>query len=167
MSNIHDQQRLLVSPEELEGVRALLHQYAYAVDSSDESLLAAVLTDDVVLHRVDGAREGADAVLAFYRTVFDGPTIWSKHLVTNLTCTVTPHGYDVDAYVQAISRTADTGMMVLAEYHDQVVRDDTGRYRIAVKAIDVQQTFPLEVRMADQPAVVATGEMPPITPKER
>lgn len=145
MSKIIEKQELAVTPEIMEGVRAALYRYALAVDSSDEDMLAAALTSDVVLHRVDGAREGISAVLAFYRQVFDGPTVWSKHLVSNITCSASPDGYHVDAYFQAISRTADAGIMILGEYHDLVVRDSDGAYRIATKNIDVQQSFPLAV----------------------
>ncbi len=146
MSSIREPQTSpAVTPVDMEGVRELLHRYARAVDTTDESLLEGCLADDVILHRVDGAREGIDAVIAFYRTVFEGPTVWSKHMVTNLVCTPTPKGFDVDAYFEAVSRTTDSAIMVLGEYHDQVVRAADGSLRIAVKRIDVQQIFPLAV----------------------
>ncbi|MFW0783484.1 nuclear transport factor 2 family protein [Gordonia sp. CPCC 206044] len=146
LSNTHQKEKSAsVTPTEMEAVRELLYRYARAVDTSDEDLLADCLHPDVVLHRVDGPRHGRDAVLAFYRTVFDGPTTWSKHLVSNVTCTSGPDGIAVHAYFHAVSTNADGGLSVFGEYSDQVVRCDDNSLRIAVKSIDVQQTFPLEV----------------------
>ncbi|WAC57501.1 nuclear transport factor 2 family protein [Gordonia sp. SL306] len=146
MSNTSEKEKSAsVTPTEMEAVRELLHRYARAVDSRDEDLLADCLHPDVVLHRVDGPRHGRDTVLAFYRTVFDGPTTWSKHLVSNITCTSNPDGIDVGAYFHAASTTSDGGLSVFGEYSDRVVRSDDGSLCIVVKAIDVQQIFPMEV----------------------
>lgn len=137
-----------------ETARATLHRYARAVDTRDDAALADVFAPDVVLERVDGPRTGRDAVLTFYRGVFDGPAVWSKHLVTNVL--VEPadapangdrSAYAVTAYFQAVSRTADEAIAVFGEYDDVFVADGTGM-RIARKRIDVQQTFTLEPRHA-------------------
>lgn len=134
-----------VTAEDVEAARAALHRYARAVDVADESLLAEVFTEDAVLERVDGSREGRDAVLAFYRTVFEGPAVWSKHLVTNVTTAANTEGFAVTAYFQAVSRTEDDAMTVFGEYRDLLVRDGGSGLRIRRKRIDVQQRFPLAV----------------------
>ncbi|MBB3052052.1 3-phenylpropionate/cinnamic acid dioxygenase small subunit [Prauserella isguenensis] len=135
----------IADPAGAEAARATLHRYARAVDNRDEAALALVFTEDVAFERVDGLREGRDTVLAFYRTVFGGPTVWSKHMVTNVL--VEPHrdGLAVTAYFQAVSRTADDAIAVFGEYDDLLVPGGDG-LRIARKRIDVQQTFDLEPR---------------------
>lgn len=133
------------APAGAEAARATLHRYARAVDARDESALAAVFTEDVTFERVDGIREGRDTVLAFYRTVFDGPTTWSKHMVTNVIVEPQRAGLAVTAYFQAVSRTADDAVTVFGEYDDLLVPDGDG-LRIARKRVDVQQTFGLEPR---------------------
>lgn len=135
-----------VTAEAAEAVRTVMYRYARAVDRRDEVLLAACLTDDVVLHRVDGPRNGRDAVLAFYRTVFEGPTVWSKHLITNVAVTAVPTGFEASAYFHAVSHTATDGMSVLGEYTDLLVPDAAGALRIRRKSIDVQRCFRLEVQ---------------------
>ncbi|GAA1203654.1 nuclear transport factor 2 family protein [Prauserella alba] len=128
-----------------EAARATLHRYARAVDTRDETALAEVFTTDIAFERVDGLREGRGTVLAFYRSVFAGPTVWSKHMITNVL--VEPSGDDlaVTAYFQAVSRTADDAIAVFGEYDDLLVRRGDG-LRIARKRIDVQQTFAVEPR---------------------
>lgn len=129
-----------VTADDSEAARVALHRYARAVDLADESLLAEAFTEDVLLARVDGSREGRDTVLAFYRTVFEGPTVWSKHLITNVTAEAVAEGFAVTAYFQAVSRTEVDAMTVFGEYSDLLVRDGEG-LRIRRKRIDVQQSF--------------------------
>lgn len=136
-----------VTAEDAEAARNALYRYARAVDLADESLLAETFTEDVVLERVDGSRVGRAAVLAFYRTVFDGPTLWSKHMVTNVTTEATVEGLAVTAYFQTVSSTGSEAKAVFGEYRDVLVRQ-AGRLRIHRKRIDVQQSFPLAVRDA-------------------
>jgi hypothetical protein len=87
-------------------------------------------------------RAPAAAVLEFYRSVFAGPTVWSKHMVTNVEVEAAPRGFAARAYFQAVSRTDTTGITILGEYADLLVPDGD-RLLIAEKRIDVQQTFPL------------------------
>ncbi|TWH23009.1 nuclear transport factor 2 family protein [Prauserella rugosa] len=132
-----------------EAARTALHRYARAVDTRDEQALATVFTGEVVLERVDGARTGRDTVLAFYRGVFDGPTLWSKHLVTNVVAEPDgANGVAVTAYFQAVSRTADEAIAIYGEYDDVLVPGPAAGagLRIARKRIDVQQVFTLEPR---------------------
>ncbi len=135
------------TPEGIAAVQTALHRYARAVDRGDEELLAQAFTEDVVLERADGPREGKDAVLAFYRQVFEGPTVWSKHLITNLLVQPSASGLAVTSYFQAISRTANDAIAIFGEYDDLLVPFDA-EMRIARKRIDVQQTFQMEPRDA-------------------
>lgn len=128
-----------------ETARATLHRYARAVDTRDEVALAEVFTEDVAFERADGLREGRDAVIAFYRTVFEGPTLWSKHMITNVLAEPHGDGLAVTAYFQAVSRTADDALAVFGEYDDWLVSGEHG-LRVARKRIDVQQVFGLEPR---------------------
>ncbi|MBB3661309.1 MULTISPECIES: nuclear transport factor 2 family protein [Prauserella salsuginis group] len=128
-----------------EAARTTLHRYARAVDTRDDTALAEVFTADVAFERVDGLREGRDTVLAFYRSVFAGPTVWSKHMITNVLVRPRGDGLAVTAYFQAVSRTADDAIAVFGEYDDLLVPDGDG-WRIARKRIDVQQTFGMEPR---------------------
>lgn len=137
----------IASTADSEAARATLHRYARAVDTRDEEALAEVFTTDVTFERVDGLREGRDAVLSFYRTVFDGPVVWSKHMITNVLVEPRGDGLAVTAYFQAVSRTAGDAIAVLGEYDDLLVPDGDG-LRIARKRIDVQQTFGVEPRDA-------------------
>ncbi len=136
-----------VSAEEAEAARVLLYRYARAVDEQDEKALHALVTDDVVLHRVDGAREGRAAFLDFYRSVFDGPVEWSKHLVTNVVVVREGIGLRASAYFEAVSVADGTGRAIYGEYHDRFVGAG-GQLRISEKRIDVQHTFLLGGRDA-------------------
>ncbi|MBK1787344.1 nuclear transport factor 2 family protein [Prauserella cavernicola] len=129
----------------IEEVRAALYRYARAVDERDETALADVFGADVVLHRADGAHRGRDAVLDFYRTVFAGPTTWSRHVVTNVTAEPDGGATRARAYFQAVSRSASGGLTVVGEYADLLARERDGVVRIREKSIDVQQSFLMEV----------------------
>ncbi|MEQ3549519.1 nuclear transport factor 2 family protein [Pseudonocardia nematodicida] len=131
-------------PEDTEAARRLLHRYARAVDGRDEAMLASVLAPDAVLHRADGPRTGRAEVLSFYRSVFDGPTVWSAHLVTNVDADPVPDGLAVTALFQAVSRTATEGRVIYGEYRNLLGRDGDG-LRIQEMTIEIQQIFPLEV----------------------
>ncbi|MGO3326628.1 nuclear transport factor 2 family protein [Gordonia sp. (in: high G+C Gram-positive bacteria)] len=132
-----------VTPAVAESAREAMYRYARAVDDADESALAACLHSDVVLHRVDGARTGRDEVLAFYRTVFDGPTSWSKHFVGNISCSGDDLAVDVHAYFQAVALTEAGPTLVFGEYNDRLVADRSGGLLLSIKSIDVQLTIPL------------------------
>ncbi|MCF8570210.1 nuclear transport factor 2 family protein [Gordonia sp. HY002] len=134
-----------VAPATAEAARETLYRYARAVDSADEAELAACLHPDAVLHRSDGARTGRDEVLAFYRTVFAGPTSWSKHFVSNISCTGDDSAVDVHAYFQAAALTDDGFALIFGEYNDTLVADGSGSLLLSVKSIDVQQSVPLGV----------------------
>lgn len=134
-----------VAPQDAEAARAVLHRYARAVDGRDPEALAGVLAEDAVLHRADGPRTGREAVLDFYRSVFAGPTVWSKHLITNVDVSPEPRGLAVRACFQAVSRTKTEGKVIYGEYRDLLV-GDASELRIREMHIEMQQTFPLEVR---------------------
>lgn len=135
------------TPEDIAIAQTALHRYARAVDRGDAESLAEVFTEDVVLERADGTREGKDAVLAFYRRVFEGPTVWSKHLITNLLVRPRAGGLAATSCFQAVSRTTNDAIAIFGEYDDLLVPFDAGM-RIARKRIDVQQTFQMEPRDA-------------------
>ena len=136
---------MTVTADQAEAARQALYRYARAVDACDEAALTDCLHPEAVLHRVDGAREGRDEIIAFYRTVFTGPTQWSQHSVDTITCTPRDGGIDVDAYFRAVAQTATGASLIFGEYHDRLTPDADGTLRLITKNIDVQQSFPLEV----------------------
>lgn len=126
-----------------EAARTVLHAYARAVDRRDEEALSLLVTEDVVLRRVDGLREGRAAFLEFYRSVFAGPVEWSKHLVANVVVEPVPDGLLVAAYFEAVSVAGEDARMIVGEYQDRL-RAVGDRLQIAEKGIDVQRTFSLQ-----------------------
>lgn len=123
-----------------EAVRRVLHTYALAVDTRDLDGLGSVFTPDVVLHRVDGARTGRDAVLEFYRSVFDGDVSWTVHLVTNVLVDRGDDGLVSRAAFHSAQLAGDAVVDIYGRYRHRYA-DDGDRLCIAEKWIDVQQVF--------------------------
>ena len=131
----------LPTAADAEAVRRVLHTYTLAVDSCDCDLLRSVFTPDVVLHRVDGPRTGRDAVLEFYRSVFDGPVGWSVHLVTNVLVDRAADGLVSQAAFHSAQLSGETLIDIYGRYRHRFVDADADGLRIAEKWIDVQQVF--------------------------
>jgi len=125
---------------EAEAVRRVLHTYTLAVDTCDCDLLRSVFTPDVVLHRVDGPRTGRDAVLEFYRSVFDGPVDWSVHLVTNVLVDRTDGDLVSRSAFHSAQLSGGTVIDIYGRYRHRFATEGDG-LRIAEKWIDVQQVF--------------------------
>lgn len=126
--------------EEAEAVRRVLHTYTQAVDAQDCDLLGSVFTADVVLHRVDGARTGRDSVLEFYRSVFDGPVIWSVHLVTNVLVDRVEGDVVSRAAFHSAQLSGETIIDIYGRYRHRFA-DIDARLCVAEKWIDVEQVF--------------------------
>jgi ketosteroid isomerase-like protein len=129
-----------VSATAEEAVRRVLHTYALAVDTRDLDGLGSVFTPEVVLHRVDGARTGRDAVLEFYRSVFDGDASWTVHLVTNVLVDRGDDGLVSRAAFHSAQLAGAAVVDIYGRYRHRYA-DDGGRLCIAEKWIDVQQVF--------------------------
>lgn len=116
----------------------LLYRYAAAVDDGDLDALAAMVTDDVAITRVDGTSHGRDAFLAVYRAFRDSPVRGSTHAVTNVRVTPQPDGQlRADAYFQATMFDADGVRLVVGRYSDSM-RDDGDGLRFTHKRIVVE-----------------------------
>lgn len=126
--------------EEAEAVRRVLHTYTLAVDTCDVDALGSVFTADVVLHRVDGARTGREAVLEFYRSVFDGDATWTIHLVTNVLVDRADGALTSRAAFHSAQLAGDTVVDIYGRYRHRFAAEGD-RLCIAEKWIDVQQVF--------------------------
>jgi ketosteroid isomerase-like protein len=131
---------MTATAEQAEAVRRVLHTYTLAVDTRDIDALGSVFTADVVLHRVDGARTGRDAVLEFYRSVFDGDVSWTIHLVTNVLVDRAGGDLESRAAFHSAQLAGDTVVDIYGRYRHRFATEGE-RLCIAEKWIDVQQVF--------------------------
>lgn len=74
--------------ETIEAARRATWKYANAVDGPDLELLREAFSEDAVLVSRSGAKEGREAVLAYYSKALEAP-IGRKHLLTNQEVVVT------------------------------------------------------------------------------
>lgn len=66
----------------MEAARRATWRYATAVDTADFELLSDTFTDDAVLRSRSGAKEGREAVIAYYAKALEAP-MGRKHLLAN------------------------------------------------------------------------------------
>jgi ketosteroid isomerase-like protein len=116
----------------------LMHRYQALVDAKDVDGLAALVTDDVELVRVQGNRKGREAFLDLYRDFAASDVELAQHMLTNLRVSPLEGGrYQVDAcfWVITTHRTGEA-RQVWGRYRNDIVRVD-GRWRFAAKRISV------------------------------
>jgi 3-phenylpropionate/cinnamic acid dioxygenase small subunit len=116
----------------------VLFTYAKAVDDRDLDALERILVEDAALTRMDGTRNGRDAVIEFYRTFWaSSPVLASQHMVTNVRAFREDAGaIRADAYFSAVSVDSDGGHLVIGRYSD-TIRDEAGEWRLAHKRIEL------------------------------
>jgi NAD(P)-dependent dehydrogenase (short-subunit alcohol dehydrogenase family)/3-phenylpropionate/cinnamic acid dioxygenase small subunit len=144
----------------------VLHRYARAVDERDLDTLAALVTDDVLMTRVDGVRQGRERFLDVYREFGGQDMEGSQHSVTNVLVAEEDGETVVRAYFTALMFDRAGTRMVVGRYRDSLVRADAG-LRICHKRISVARVVPLPAsdtvwggsgsRDGDRPGVVVTG----------
>ena len=114
----------------------VLFAYATAVDDRDLDALARILVKDAALTRMDGTRNGRDAVIEFYRTFWAStPVLASQHIVTNVQAFREDGGeIRANAYFAAVIVDADGGHTVIGRYSDSI-REESGEWRFSHKRI--------------------------------
>jgi ketosteroid isomerase-like protein len=122
-------------------VAELLYAYGAAVDGRDLEGLSGLLTDDVKLTRPDGTREGRQAFLDYYGSVFAGPATM-RHFATNVRVTVDGDLLRATAYFQAMFFLPDLTRLVTGRY-DDVLQRGPGGLRITHKRNIIEYTLEL------------------------
>jgi ketosteroid isomerase-like protein len=122
-------------------VAELLYAYGAAVDGRDLEGLGRLLTDDVKLTRPDGTREGRQAFLDYYRSVFAGPATM-RHFATNVRATADGDLLRATAYFQAMFFLPDLTRLVTGRYDDALQRGPGG-LRITHKRNIIEYTLEL------------------------
>mgnify|MGYP006266331057 CR=1 FL=1 len=122
--------------EVMDEARAATWRYATAVDTPDLDLLREVFTDDAVLASRSGAKEGRDAVIAYYAKALADP-IGRKHLLANQHVeVVSPSEAIVHSYFAYTYAGDATSILGWGSYVD-TVRIEDGIGRIAEKRITI------------------------------
>ena len=126
-----------------ERVGRLLFDYARAVDEHDLVALRELITDDVVITRIDGRHEGVEAFLDVYRNFAASEVDSSKHVVTNITVDAQDGGtYFARSYFEATMFVGDSTRRVFGQYADTVVEVD-GVLKLAHKRITIERSVTL------------------------
>ena len=120
----------------MEQARAATWRYALAADAPDLDLLREVFSEDAVLRSRSGAKEGREAVLAYYAQALADP-IGRKHLLTNQEVEVVgPAEAVVRSYFAYTYAGEATSILGWGSYVDRV-RVEDGVARIFDKQITI------------------------------
>ena len=122
-------------------VAELLYAYGAAVDGRDLEGLGKLLTDDVKLTRPDGTREGRQAFLDYYGSVFAGPATM-RHFAANVRATADGDQLRATAYFQAMFFLPDLTRLVTGRY-DDALRRGPGGLRFTHKRNIIEYTLEL------------------------
>jgi uncharacterized protein (TIGR02246 family) len=127
-----------VPSDDLDAIRALIHEYAERIDTGDLDGLAALFADatwgssgrGAPLRGAEQVRHGYDGVI-----LYDG-TPSTKHVISNVTIEVTGDAATARSYFTVLQARPDFPLqpIIAGRYHDRFERVD-GRWRFADRQI--------------------------------
>jgi len=129
-----------VPADDVEAIRALIHEYAELIDTGDLDSLAALFADatwgspgrGTPLRGAEQVRRGYDGVI-----LYDGIPC-TKHVISNVTIEITDDGAAATArsYFTVLQARPDLPLqpIIAGRYHDRFERAD-GRWRFADRQI--------------------------------
>lgn len=125
--------------------KEVLHRYQRLVDAKDLDGLADLVTDDVVLSRHDGERQGREVFLDLYRRFAESDVTTAQHMASNVEVVELDPGDDdvrlrVDSCFLAITtHVSGEARLMWGRYSDDVVRRGE-RWLVAAKRIALLRT---------------------------
>lgn len=156
-SQVHEQAlRSLVLQHEGE---ALVRRYQRLVDAKDIEALADIITDDVIIDRVqDGERRGREAFLDLYRRFAASDVEVAQHMVTNVeVAQEQPDTAKVDSCFLALTtHGSGEARAIWGRYHDGMVHDGS-RWLLSAKRISVVRTAFIEPSALASPLMDSFG----------
>ena len=127
---------------------AILYAYGHALDYGDRDEFLGCFTTDAAY--VVAMRIGTDGGFSFHghdelTTYFDNhthaPEAWHKHITTNPMVTVSGDQATASSYfvrVDASDTPSPAAIVASGRYLDELVRDDTGQWRIQSRRAEVE-----------------------------
>jgi hypothetical protein len=110
-----------------------LVDYATALDERNPAALERLVVADVALTRAGSTLQGVRPFMDFYQSVFDSPTLGTRHMVSNVRAEYLEDGsVGVQAYFEAVFIEAAGTRRLLGRYDDSMQMVD-GWLRIAHK----------------------------------
>jgi ketosteroid isomerase-like protein len=132
---------LLVQTDDVEAIRALIHEYAELIDTGDLDAVAALFTHGTWSSPGRGAPlRGAEQVRRAYDGVilYDDGTPRTKHVISNVTIEIAGDGAEATArsYFTVLQARPDFPLqpIIAGRYHDRFERVE-GRWRFVDRQI--------------------------------
>ncbi len=127
-----------MNTDDVEAIRALIHEYAELIDTGDLDGLATLFADATWSSPGRGAPlRGAEQV----RHAYDGVTLYdgtpsTKHVISNVTIDVTGDAATANSYFTVLQARPDFPLqpIIAGRYHDRFERVD-GRWRFSDRQI--------------------------------
>jgi SnoaL-like domain len=130
--------------EDVEAARGILFDYAASLDEPDPAVVAALFTEDGLLHTVGGTCRGRAEIEEFFGRAFTRDPSTKRHFITNSKTTwLAPRRVRIDSYFFFVGRDVDRSVLGWGTYLD-VVDVSGGRPRFAEKTIDVHLNTTLD-----------------------
>jgi ketosteroid isomerase-like protein len=139
-----DIEHRLACLETAEQTRAVVCDYADAVDRRDADALASVFATDAALSTTEQAYHGSAEIGGFFRSRFAASPEQHRHFLTNIrVIDAAPDGAECSSYFLYVTAKAGKSMIGWGRYHDSIRRVD-GQWRIAAKRIVMDFRGPLD-----------------------
>lgn len=147
----------LAALETAEAARAIVADYAYAVDAQDLDALRTVFAPDALLTAGERRWQGIGEIEGFFDHQFTANPCARRHFITTVQVSdATAERASVRSYFIFTTAVAGTSILGWGQYRDRVAWTDAG-LRIAEKDISVDHQGPVEDGWADRLAAeVAT-----------
>ncbi len=137
-----------VTLEEKLAIHELLSKASYAYDARDLDMLAACFTPDATLTmRIAGGDlvgpfDGRDAIMGLMGGSMAEQTDVRRHVVSNIFFDDSADGTAVKSFLTLVAtENGETRVLSTGVYHDTVVADDAGAWRLAQRYIELDNSY--------------------------